>query len=52
MFLYFSKNFSFFFLFLKAKKEKKCKNKYMQNNAMHESMIPKTDNKSSMKVLL
>ena len=24
----------------------------MQNNAMHESMIPKTDKKSSMKVLL
>ena len=24
----------------------------MQNNAMHESMIPKTDKKLSMKVLL
>ena len=24
----------------------------MQNNAMHESMIPNTDKKSSMKVLL
>ena len=46
------KKFKIFFLFLKAIKKMHMQKQIMQNNAMHESMIPKTDKKSSMKVLL
>ena len=41
-------SFFIFFSFIESNK----RIKKMQNNAMHESMIPKTDKKSCVKVLL
>ena len=41
-----------FFSFLESNKKMHMQKQIMQNNAMHESMIPKTNKKSSMKVLL